>query len=104
MYISCVTTKKEKRLKLNGIILNNPRQSNSRKAIQKFGTYRNEWSDYEFFGDGHFFLWRVKSSQKGKTFFDSYVSHVLELHKSFKKSYQPAFYSRQNQSYDCFNM
>ncbi len=24
--------------------------------------------------------------------------------KSFKKSYQPAFCSKQNQSYDCFNM
>ena len=50
-----------------------------------------------------------QSLQKARTFYYShdvqqYVPHVLELHKSFKKSYQPAFCSKQNQSYDCFNM
>ena len=72
----------------------------------------NQWSDYDiffrtgvFFGDS-FFLWRVKVYRKLEHFIslmmcnnNNYV-HVLELHKS----YQPAFCSKQNQSYDCINM
>ena len=54
---------------------------------------------WKHFEDGRFFLWRVKVYRKLELFYYyhdvyQYVPHVLELQKSFKKSYQPAFYSK----------